>query len=219
MAEETALIEKQMEETRKDLAEKVELLEKQVVATVKETTQAVTETVSSVTEAVQSTVGSVTDTVQKTAETVKETFDVRKQVEQHPWLAVGGAAAAGYLLGMLLTPRRAPGPSREREAEEGHESEEPRRAHHHEQAREEHTGEAACMGHPCGEEHQERAGLLGGMGDVVKKLTGMAIGATTGVIGEVIRSAVPEALRGDVSKAVDRFTTALGGTPIHSRNH
>jgi len=220
MAEETAVIESQMEETRKSLAEKVEALEKQVVSTVKDTTDTVTETVSSVTEAVQSTVGSVTETVQKTVESVKDAFDFRKQVGQHPWLAVGGAAAIGYLLGALLTPRRAGEPSRQREADEGHSAEEAQQAHWHEPALQEHAAEeAACMGHPCGEQHQEEGGFLSGMSDVLGKLKGMAIGATTGVIGEMIRSAVPDSLRGEMSNVVDRFTTALGGTPIHSQNH
>ena len=55
-------------------------------------------------EGVQSTVGEMVETVKgtvgETVETVKRTFDVPHQVAQHPWLMLGGAALAGYLLGI-----------------------------------------------------------------------------------------------------------------------
>ena len=41
----------------------------------------------------------VKGTVGETVETVKRTFDVPYQVDQHPWLMVGGATLAGYMLG------------------------------------------------------------------------------------------------------------------------
>ena len=44
-------------------------------------------------------VETVKGTVGDTVETVKRTFDVPYQVDQHPWLMVGGATLAGYLLG------------------------------------------------------------------------------------------------------------------------
>jgi len=212
MVEETEIIESQMEETRNRLAEKVEALEKQVAATVQDTTRTVTETVSAVTEAVQETVGSVTETVQKTVQTVKETFDFRKQVEQRPWLVVGGAAAVGYLLGSLLTPRSSAHPDREDSwtAEEDH--------HEHAQVHPEPAQhEETCMGHPCAEQSHQGPGFLSGFGEVLNQLKGLAIGATTGVFGEVLRSALPESFQGEVSNVLERVTTALGGTPIHSR--
>jgi len=52
---------------------------------------------------------------------------------------------------------------------------------------------------------------------VLNKLKAMALGATTGVFGEVIRGAVPESLRPEVSKVIDRVNTALGGTSFPSR--
>jgi len=222
MVEETAIIESQMEETRKALAEKVEALEKQVAATVEDTTKTVTDTVSSVTEAVQETVGSVTETVQKTVQIVKETFDFRKQVEQRPWLVVGGAAAVGYLLGILLTPRSSARSNREpawsHEEDHDHErADERAEAHHEPSHKEQAQEERTCMGHPCAEQPHQESGFLGNFGEVLGKLKGLAIGTTAGVFGEVIRAALPESLRPEVSKVVERMTTALGGTPIHSR--
>jgi len=52
---------------------------------------------------------------------------------------------------------------------------------------------------------------------VLDRLKGLAIGTTTGVFGEVLRSALPQSIGGEVSKVVERLTTALGGTPIHSK--
>jgi len=225
MAEETAVIEHQMEATRQALAEKVEALEKQVVATVHETTQAVSDTVSTVTGAVQETVGNVTDTVQKTVDTVKETFDFRKQVEHHPWVALGGAVAVGYLAGAMLFPRSPAQPSWSQESEDQGEgtwaaastgstvpcpSEQEVEAQSHAKAGHE-TSADACPADSCAE---QQSSLFSGLAPVLGRLKEMAIGTTTGVIGEMIRSALPEQMRDDVTKVVDRFTTALGGTPI-----
>lgn len=41
----------------------------------------------------------VKDTAGDTVAMVKCTFDLHYQVEQHPWLIVGGATVVGYLLG------------------------------------------------------------------------------------------------------------------------
>jgi len=217
MVEETAIIESQMEETRKHLAEKVEALQQQVASTVADTTKTVTETVSAVTEAVQETVGSVTETVQKTVETVKETFDFRAQVEKRPWMVVGGAVAAGYLLGTLLTPRSSAHSTgtADRESEEDHDHDRGQAYHehaaaHHEQPQQ----EQACMGHPCAEQPHQESGIFSGLGEVFDKLKGLAIGATTGVFGEIIRSALPESWRPEAAKLVERVNSALGGASI-----
>jgi len=208
MAEETEVIEHQMEETRKALADKVEALEKQVVATVKDTTQAVTETVETVTEAVQETVGGVSETVQKTVETVKDTFDFRKLVENRPWVAVGGAVTVGYLLGALLGPA-----SSARSAPESSGSPEP----DEEGAEPEPAQCAPAYEEPPHPDGHERPGFLSSLAPVLDRLKGLAIGTTTGVFGEVLRSALPQSIGGEVSKVVERLTTALGGTPIHSK--
>jgi len=212
MAEETAVIEHQMEETRKALAEKVEALGQQVVSTVKETTEAVSDTVSTVTGAVQETVGTVTDTVQKTVETVKETFDFRKQIEQRPWLAVGGALAVGYLAGAVLFPRSSARSSEPAWSQEPDNlTEEPREAS---QQVVPCPSESECVEASQAQPHEGNS-TFGGILPVLGQLKEMAIGTTTGVIGEMLRSAVPDMLRDEVTKVVDRFTTALGGKPIH----
>jgi ElaB/YqjD/DUF883 family membrane-anchored ribosome-binding protein len=77
-----------IEDTRSAMTEKLEILE----ARVRETVEGAQSSVEDIVETVKGTVG---DTV----ETVKRTFDLQYQVDQHPWLMVGGATLAGYLLG------------------------------------------------------------------------------------------------------------------------
>ena len=100
------LIEREMEETRESLTEKVSLLEHQVVDKLQSATDAVQDTVQSVRSAVQDTVAAVTDTVKSSVESVsdgmKEALDVKKHVREYPWAMVGGAAAAGFVTGLLV---------------------------------------------------------------------------------------------------------------------
>ena len=42
-----------------------------------------------------------TDTVREASQKVRETFDIRGQVEERPWTALGIAVAAGYVLGSM----------------------------------------------------------------------------------------------------------------------
>src|SRR5687768_2848245 len=117
MDDQTEVIKQQMAETRESLADKLETLENKVIGTVENTTQSVANTVESVTDAVQDTVatvkGTVHDTVEAvkggvhdTVETVREAFDIRQQVDRHPWAMLCGSVALGFIGGYLLTPPR-----------------------------------------------------------------------------------------------------------------
>ena len=87
MDNEAEVIRRQMEGTRAALQDKLETLEQQVKETVDSATEAVT---------------TVKESVRETVDTVKETFDLRRQVERHPWTMLCGAAAVGFLGGRLL---------------------------------------------------------------------------------------------------------------------
>jgi len=107
------MIEREMEQTRASLVEKVAALESQVVgtletatSTVKDTVESVKDTVTSVKEAVTGTVETVKDKVEHSVETVSDTvrdaFDVRTHIRSYPWACVGAATFAGFGLGMLF---------------------------------------------------------------------------------------------------------------------
>jgi ElaB/YqjD/DUF883 family membrane-anchored ribosome-binding protein len=120
-------LEQSIEETRHDIedkrtsmSEKLELLEERVRDTLQETRSAVEGIVENVKETVDETVGVVKETVEgarstvdnlmenvkgtmdDTATMVKKSFDLHYQVEQHPWLMVGGSVMVGYLLGSWM---------------------------------------------------------------------------------------------------------------------
>src|SRR4051812_19318592 len=116
------LIEREMEQTRESLTEKVALLENKVVGqiqqatdTVQGTMDSVQDTVQSVKSAVAGTVQNVTDTVKDSvrslADGLKETFDVRRQVQENPLAMVGGATVAGLVTGLLVFRSRPSGGS------------------------------------------------------------------------------------------------------------
>lgn len=86
-------IRRQMEETKSQLSDKLDSLESQVTHTVQSTGTAVNATV----EAVQVTVEAVTGAVQGAVQSMSNAFDVRRQIDHHPWLVLGGAVALGYL--------------------------------------------------------------------------------------------------------------------------
>jgi hypothetical protein len=47
--------------------------------------------------------GMLEDRVHETLDDVKRTFDIRHQVQEHPWLIVGGSILAGYALGSMVS--------------------------------------------------------------------------------------------------------------------
>ena len=87
------VIRQQMEETKSQLSEKLVSLESQVSETVQTTGTVVNATVGAVQETVETVTGAVQDAVQS----VSNAFDLRRQIERHPLLVLGGAAVLGYL--------------------------------------------------------------------------------------------------------------------------
>jgi len=193
-----------MEETRSSLAEKLETLEEHVSSSVRNTTEAVTGTVEAVKGAVEDTVQSVSESVESVKETfsesvesVKETFDLNRQIQQNPWLVLGGGVLAGYFAGRLLAGgitevSRSLAPSPPQPAMALGNGHSPRRA----------------------EERSEPSTwdkLAETFGPTVEKIQGLALGTATGLVGKMILESIPEALRGEVEHVIDEFTHAVGG--------
>ncbi len=102
------MIRQRMEETKFNLSEKMETLEQQVSETVQSTGTAVNATVG----AVQETVETVTGAVQSAVQSVSNALNLRRQVNRHPLLVLGGAVALGYLAyGFLNGRSKKPAPS------------------------------------------------------------------------------------------------------------
>lgn len=201
MADEPEVIRQQMEETRHNLAEKLEALESQVVGTVQDATSAVNETVETIKEAAQTTVGTVKDTVQETVATVKETFDLELQFQRHPWVMLGGSVAVGFAVGSLLERRRDPGVMPQRMSA----ASEPRGNGYH-RAFEEPAPPP---------EKAEKSKLLSTVGEVlgpeVGKLKSLAIGVFMGLVRDTVTRSLSGEVGEQVRQVVDDMTERLGG--------
>jgi len=95
MENEPELIRDQMQDTRTALTDKLDTLQQKVADTVESITTPVTETVQTVKDAVSDTVDSVKETVSDTVASVKDTFNLPRQVEQHPWAMMLGSVLPG----------------------------------------------------------------------------------------------------------------------------
>jgi len=212
------VIREQTHQTRAHLAEKLEALESKVtktvsgvtdaVETVKETVAGVSDAVSNATEAVTDVVSNVTDSVTGTVENVKETvtetvnaLDIQPYIQKAPFTSVGCAFATGLAAGFFMGPSKGNGfvpfnltgetaVPRDAEAKNGHQ---------------------ATNGHQT----STMSNTLGAVGDTVSELGGslrsLGISALFGLVSNLAKQAVPEAMKQDVSTALDKLKTRLGG--------
>jgi len=101
MTEKLELLEERVRETLEETKSAVENIVENVKDTVGETVEAVKDTVDGAKLTVEDIVENVKGTMDDTVTTVKHAFDVSYQVNQHPWLMVGGAVLLGSFLGSL----------------------------------------------------------------------------------------------------------------------
>jgi len=207
MENEPELIRDQMQETRTALTEKLDTLQQKVADTVESITTPVTETVQTVKEAVTGTVDSVKETVAGTVESVKDTFNLSKQVEQHPWPMVFGSLAAGFLLGRVL-----PSPF---QAAKGFSSEPDfdrlNRA------------SSSRSGNGSHEPKQETSspsepGMLHGLAEAfsgeLDKLKGLSVSVATGLLRDLMTQSMHGEIGDRIKQWMDGVTEKLGGKPL-----
>jgi len=213
------MIKKQMEVKREDLTNKLEQLENHVVETVQSTTSAVTGTVENVKEVVEETVETVKGSVAETVETVKKTFDLRYQVESHPWLMLGGSVAVGFVAGRLvegmLPPARA---ATRREAllppatgavqTNGGE-----RAAWYQEADAPRKSYAPAPA-PASQGGNWLGALAEQFAPEIGKLKGVALGALFGLARDMVKQSLPGELGGRLSEMLDSVTQKVGGEPF-----
>jgi len=203
MDPEPEVIREDIEETRSNLTEKIEILEKEVIGGVKDAREAVADTVETVKDKVETTVENVKDTIQDTIQSVKDTFDLRRQMDAHPWVFVGAAAGAGFLLGALVPPPRRlahagsySGPGTFRESL------------------------SSLAGGPQGEPRHADHGpsvfttLWQQFQPEVQQLKGLAIGAGIGLLRDMLKDSIPPSLSPQIENVLSNITTKLGGEEI-----
>lgn len=93
--EDPEAIRHQIDETRSSITEKLEALEEQVADTVQNARESVEETIHTARQTVEETIDTVKSSVQETVQSVKQTFDLKYQVERHPWPMMGASFLAG----------------------------------------------------------------------------------------------------------------------------
>jgi len=172
-----------IDNTRSAMADKLEALEDRVMNTV------------------QSAKDTVNDSIQGAKETVasvKRTFDIKHQIEQHPWAMVGGCFVAGLALGGLI-PRGQP--------------------------RSKASGLLVSNGNiapaaptpPVRAEPLSRPGIFARFHDEIDKVEGMAIGYVMGLVRDSIKESVPQ-LASKIDEVMNGLTTKLGGEPVQQKS-
>jgi len=180
--------------TRSAMADKLEALETSVMGTVQ-----------SAQETVEDSIQMARDTVA----TVKRNFDIKYQVEQHPWAMVGSCFVVGLALGSLFPRIR-----RSRQA--------PNRlavpAGSPRLVAEQHSKEKCdTAAHPPDSMSANRPGFFGQFHEEIGKVKGMAIGYVMGLVRDSIKDAVPQ-LASQIDDVMNGVTTKLGGKPVQQRS-
>jgi ElaB/YqjD/DUF883 family membrane-anchored ribosome-binding protein len=215
----------QMDDTRKDLADKLEQLEKKVSGTVETVTdfvekvpetvetvkETIAETVSTVSDTVQHTVGAVKETVADTVESVKSFFDIPYQVDRHPWLMLGGSVLMGYLGGRLL-PRRS---AAEKVASAGAVTPAPAPVLSEYAPQ---TYEPVRGPQEPRQAEPSKPSWLSSLGErfsgEINQVKGLALGTLLGVARDMVSQWAPDALRQEVTDVINNFTRDVGGKVI-----
>jgi len=212
------VIKSQMEQTRQNLAEKIETLEQQVTNTVKEATSAVASTVDTVKEVVNntsdvvaSTVDSVKDVVSNTKDAVTSTvdsvvgvFDLSGHVQRSPWLMFGGAVAAGFALGKILAPPHLSSFSPSASADFSRLSTE------------------SSHKQPEQPSKSVLSAPLSALGSLFEKplevAEGMAVSSVFSLLQSVVKDAIPADWKGQLLGVVNDLNKQLGGLPLTDWN-
>jgi ElaB/YqjD/DUF883 family membrane-anchored ribosome-binding protein len=185
-----------IEDTRAAMTEKLDILEARV-----------RETVEGAQSSVEEIVETVKDTVGETVETVKRTLDLPYQVDQHPWLMVGGATLAGYLLGSWGSGRTSPAFSTTESASSAAGTTADMSASH---------AKHDCLP-PSDNESSVHPQLQQGMGssvldqlkDEIAIIKVAAVGALISTLREMVKQAVPT-----LAPHLERARSQRGGQPL-----
>jgi ElaB/YqjD/DUF883 family membrane-anchored ribosome-binding protein len=225
MADQPEVIQRELEETRSALADKLETITGKISGTVENVTESVetvTNAVENTVEAVSETVEAVGETAQETVQAVRHAFDIPEQVRQHPWLWMCGAVAAGFVAGKVLASPTAQPRHRKRRHVSGYGRTYAGRAagdffseHPHERR---HTNGFSTEAPQDSAEHAESKTWLGTLAERfapdINKIKGLALGTLFGVTRDMISQSLPRSLKTEVANVIDNITASAGGKPI-----
>jgi ElaB/YqjD/DUF883 family membrane-anchored ribosome-binding protein len=197
MDAEPEVIRQDIEQTRSALTEKLETLEEEVMGTVRDVKENVTETIENVTE-----------TVQETVETVQRTFDLDYQMQQRPWVLIGGTVVAGVATGYLLDGLR-----HRTTAWDDTTRYVPRYTRPEDQGGGAFGAQQARYTPPRQEGPSFFQSLLGRFDKEIGMAKELAIGYAAGVLRDMIKQALP-AVKDKVEQIMDSATTKMGGQPV-----
>lgn len=187
--------------TRSAMADKLEALEDQVMGTV---------------QSAQETVEDSLQMAKDTVATVKRNFDIKYQIQQHPWGLVGGSFFVGLALGgLFLGVRRRSRQAPHRLA--GNET--PLAGSPHLFAEQRGNGSLDTAAPPPrpGSMAAPRPGFFGQFQEEIDKVKGMAIGYVMGRVRDSIKPAVPQ-LASQIDDLMNSVTAKLGGKPVQQRS-
>jgi ElaB/YqjD/DUF883 family membrane-anchored ribosome-binding protein len=208
---ELEVIRDEMEQTRANLADKLGALEEQVRETVSTASETVTSTVEGVKE--------VVDTVSDTVGSVTETFNISKQVEQHPMLAMGVALGAGFALSYLFSGSRQPvvvhqPPPASPPPPQPQQHAQPSQPQQHPQPTAPRQQEAESQASSLLPSLESLMPDLQSIGNtVITGLGGLAVGSVMSVVRDMVAKNLPDDWQGEITKLVDQVTRQLGGNP------
>jgi ElaB/YqjD/DUF883 family membrane-anchored ribosome-binding protein len=185
--------------TRAAMADKLAALEDRVMGTV---------------QSAQETVEDSLQMAKDTMATVKRNFDLKYQVEQHPWAMVGGCFLAGLAVGgLFLKVRRRSSQTPQRLAgNENPLAEGPRML-----AEQQRSFDSAAPPARAQSMAASRPAFCDRFQEEIDKVKGMAIGYVMGLARDSIKHAVPQ-LASQIDDVMNSVTTKLGSKPVQQRS-
>ncbi len=183
--------------TRSAMSDKLEALEDRVMGTVQ-----------GAQDAVEDSIQMAKDTVT----TVKRNFDIKYQVQQHPWAMVGGCFLAGLALGGLFLRVRRPSRSAPDRPAGNANPQAGSPCLFAEQRSEDRFDTAAPPPRPQSLS-AKRPDFFGQFHEEIDKVKGMAIGYVMGLARDSIKDAVPQ-LASQIDDVMNSVTTKMGSKPV-----
>jgi len=213
---ELEMIQRQMEQTRANLGNKLEKLESHVVGTVTAATETVsdavqgvkdvvgtvTESVAAVSTTVTDTAAAVSETVSDTVASVADTLNIAKQIEAHPWGAFGAAVGLGFLGSLLLGSEKKEQPSTSGSSGSWLPSAPAKGA-----PSESLAASSAASSDSSWLSQDSAVGKL--LNQATEGVTGLALNSIMGVVRQLTAS-LPENFREPANQFVDNMATDLG---------